>query len=275
MTLLAMVATAAPASSQTLVVRGSDTLTGLSQRWAEAYKAKHPGAAFEVSGGGPTEAFTALAGKKADVVLISRAIRFKEAGAFEAACGQRPTEFKAAVNGLAVYVNTNNPVETLTYEELAAVFNGKYRNWKEVGGPDRAISLYGLDTDTPQGELFNEEVLNGKGIPADVHFMAASALLKAIADDPKAIGFGPFARLEGVRTPNIKRAFSSTPVEPTAENLGNRIYPITRFVFCYLHPTAASSEAKAYADWLRSDEGQKVATEAGYFPLAAKWRPKS
>lgn len=267
-------AAAVPAFSQTLTVRGSDTLLGLSQKWAEAYKVKHPGAVFEVAGGGPADAFAALAAKKADVVLISRAIRAKEAAAFQAAGGQRPTEFKAAVNGLAVYVNTNNPVQTLTYEELAAVFTGKYRSWKDVGGADSPIALYGLDTDTAAGELFNEEVLNGKGIPDEVHFVAASALLKTLADDPKAIGFGPFAHSDGVRAPSIKRAFSSTPVEPTAENLANRIYPITRFVFCYLHPAAASSDAKAYVDWLRSDEGQKAATEAGYFPLATKWRSK-
>ena len=64
---------------QSLVIKGSDTLLGLSQKWAEAYKAQHPEAAFQVAGGGAAAAFAALAEKQVDIVLVSRLLRFKEA----------------------------------------------------------------------------------------------------------------------------------------------------------------------------------------------------
>ena len=66
--------------------------------------------------------------------------------------------------------------------------------------------------------------------------------------------------------------YSSTPVEPSADNISSRIYPITRFVYGYVDPVANQGEIKTCLDWLRSDEGQAIAKQAGYFPLAAKWR---
>jgi phosphate transport system substrate-binding protein len=259
-------------SAQTITIKGSDTLLGLSQKWADAYKVKHPGVALQVAGGGAPAAFAALADKKLDIALASRSIRYKEAEPFEAAFGQRPAECKVAVSGLAVYVNTNNPVKVLTYDELFGIFKGKHRNWKELGGGELAISVYAQETNSVHGELFGEEVLNGKGISAEVHILAGSDILKAIANDPKGIGYGAFIKIEGVRPLSIKRAFSSTPVAPSEEAIANRIYPISRFVFCYTDPIGNKGETKAYLDWVRSDEGQQIARESGYYPLPAKWR---
>jgi phosphate transport system substrate-binding protein len=259
-------------SAQTITIKGSDTLLGLSQRWADAYKAKHAGVALQVTGGGAPAAFAALAEKKLDIALASRSIRYKEAAACEAAFGQRPAEYKVAVSGLAVYVNTNNSVKVLTYDELFGIFKGKHRNWKELGGGELDISVYAQETNSVYGELFGEEVLNGKGITTEVHLLAGSDVLKAVANDPKAIGYGALTQMEGVRPLSIKRAFSSTPVVPSEEAIANRIYPISRFVYCYVNPTADKGETKAYLDWIRSDEGQQIAREAGYYPLPAKWR---
>jgi phosphate transport system substrate-binding protein len=259
-------------SAQTITIKGSDTLLGLSQKWADAYKAKHPGVALQVTGGGAPAAFAALAEKKLDIALASRSIRYKEAAPCEAAFGQRPAEYKVAVSGLAIYVNKNNPVKLLTYDELFGIFKGKHRNWKELGGGDLAISVYAQETNSVQGELFNEEVLNGKGISTEVHLLAGSDVLKAVASDPKGIGYGALTQFEDVRPLSIKRAFSSTPVAPSEQAIANRIYPISRFVYCYIDPTANKGETKAYLDWIRSDEGQQIAREAGYYPLPAKWR---
>ena len=258
--------------AQTITIKGSDTLLALSQKWADAYKAKHPGVALQVAGGGAPAAFAALAEKKLDIALASRSIRYKEAEPIEAAFGQRPAAYKVAVNGLMVYVNTNNPVKVLTYDELFGVFNGKYRNWKELGGRELAISVYAQPTNSVHGELFGEEVLNGKGISTEVHILAGSDILKAVASDPKGIGYGVLSRVEGVRPLSMKRAFSSTPVAPSAEAIANRIYPISRFIYCYTAPTGNKDKTKAYLDWVLSDEGQQIAREAGFYPLPAKWR---
>ena len=260
-------------SGQTLTVNVSDSLLGLNQKWAEAYKAKHPTVAIQVTGDGTTATFAALAKKKADLVMVSRAIHFKEAQACEAAFGRRPVEGKVAVSGLAVYVNTNNQVKVLNYDELYDIFHGESKNWKDLaGGKDRAISVYAQATNSVHGELFNEEVLSGRGFSAGVHLLAGQDIIKAVAADPDGIGFGALTLAEGVQTLSIKRAYSSTPVIPDADNISRRIYPISRFVYSYINPAANPEEIKAYLDWIRSDEGQQVAKEAGFYALPASLR---
>lgn len=262
----------AGADSGALRVKVAAPLLVLGQKWADAYAAGHPPTKIEITAGPTPEAFTALAARQVGVGLAPRAIRYKEVQACEAALGQRPVEFKVAVNGAAVYVNPSNAIAALTYDELEAIFRGKYRNWKQVGGPDAPIIVFGVATNTPAGELFGEEVLGGKTVTNDVRLVAPTELLSAIAAAPNAIGFGPLFKLENVRGLPLKRSYSSTPVEPSPEAIANRIYPISRFVFCYLSPEASQGEAKAWAEWMRSDAGQQAAVEAGFFALPAKWR---
>jgi phosphate transport system substrate-binding protein len=275
-TLIAIVALAvnffpaAIASGQTLTIKVSDTLLGLNQKWAAAYQSKHPGAVIQVTADGTAAAFAALAGKTVDLVIVSRSMRYKEAKACEAVFSQRPPEFKVAVSGLAVYVNASNSVKVLTYDELAAIFQGQTRNWKELdGGKDQAVSVYAQATNSVNGELFNDEVLNGRGFSAAAHLVAGPDLLKTIAADPAAISFGALVPAEGVQPLSIKRVYSSTPVNPSENNIARRIYPISRYIYSYSNPATKPDAIKAYLDWIRSDEGQQVAKEAGFYALPA------
>jgi phosphate transport system substrate-binding protein len=270
--ILLLSALALSAQAEPITIKSSDTLLGLSQKWADAYKARHADAQIEVTTGATTTAFAALAEKKINLALTARAIRYKETQPCVAVFGQRPTEVKVGVSGVAVYVHADNPVKELMYEDLEGIFTGKHKNWKRLGGKDAPIVAYGMGTNTAAGELFTEEVLGGKAMAGEVHVVTDAELLKAIALDPNSLGFAPLARTEGIRALNIKRVYSSTPVEPSEETISNRIYPISRFLYGYLDPAANQGATKAYLDWLRSDEGQGLAKPAGYFPLAAKWR---
>jgi len=261
------------ASGQTLTVKASTTLLELSQKWAANYKSKYLTADLQVTGDETAVAFATLAEKKTDLVFVPRAIRFKEAQACEAAFGRRPAEFKVAVSGLAVYVHTNNLVQVLEYEELNNIFHGQTQNWKDLsGGKDQAISVYAQATNSVLGELFDAEVLEGMGFSARVRFVAGRDMLPAIAADANSIGFGALIPFAGVQSLSIKRAHSSTPVEPTEENIAHRLYPISRYVYGYSQPAANPDQVKAYLDWIRSDDGQQVAKAAGFYALPSNLR---
>jgi phosphate transport system substrate-binding protein len=263
----------ATASGQTLSVKVSNTLLELNQKWATTYKVKHPAADIQVTGDETAAIFATLAEKKADLVFVPRAIRYKEAQACEAALGERPAESKVAVSGLVVYVHTNNLVQVLEYEELNNIFHGQTQNWKDLsGGKDQTITVYAQATNSVLGELFDAEVLEGMGFSARVHFVPGQEMLPAIAADPNSIGFGALTQFAGVQALSIKRAHSSTPVEPAAENIAHRTYPISRYVYSYRQPAANQDQVKAYLDWIRSDEGQQVAQAAGFYALPANLR---
>jgi phosphate transport system substrate-binding protein len=267
-----VLASALPALAQTILVRGSDSVVDLGQQWARAYAPGHPGINIQVEGGGAAAAFAALRDQKAALAIVARMMRYKETEACQTALGQRPSEFKVGVNAVAVYVNAENPVRVLTYDELAGIFRGNYRNWSQLAGPDAPIVLYSPGTNSAIGELFGEEILNGKEFAAGLRTLAGADLLKAIANDKNGIGFGALTDAQGVRALGIKRAFSSTPVEPTGQTIADRVYPISRYLYVYLNPAANQDAPKAYVDWMRSDEGQHVVKAAGFFPLPAKFR---
>jgi phosphate transport system substrate-binding protein len=263
-----------PALAQPIRIQCSESLLGLSRQWTNAFSLQHTDARFQVTGGSTVAALGALADQKIQVAVVSRSMRYKETQACEAAFRQRPIEYKVAVNGVAVYVNAANSVNELTYDELAGIFKGKLRNWKELGGKDAPIVAFGLETNTPAGDLFSAEVLEGSEFASDVRIVSQAELNKAVARETYGIGFGALARkaAEGTRAMSIKRVYSSTPVEPSEDAISNRIYPISRYCFCYLNPAANQDQIKAFLDWVRGDQGQQTAREAGFFPLPPKWR---
>ena len=270
--LAAISALAFSAAGQPIKVNCAEPVQSLSQSWASNYGAKHPETKIEVTGGSAPAAFSALAGKKSQLAIALRSMRYPEAQECEAAFGQRAQEFKLAVNGVAVYVHASNPVKDLTYKEIEAVFQGKVRDWRRLGVNAGAIVALGMATNTPAGDLFGEEVLGGKGLAPEVRMVSAAELMAMLASETNAIAFGPLAQAKDVRAIEIRRANSSTPVSPTEESISNRIYPISRFVFGYIDPSANHAGLKDYLDWIRSDEGQQIARKAGYFQLSAKWR---
>jgi len=120
--------------------------------------------------------------------------------------------------------------------------------------------------------LFAAEILDGKDWAPGLRTMAGAEVLKAIAGDTNSIGYGALMTAQRVRALGIKRAFSSTPVEPADETIANRIYPISGYFYVYLNPAANHGALKACVDWMRGDEGQQIVKAAGFFPLPAKFR---
>ncbi len=266
-------ATNAPAG--TITAKGSDTLVILAQKWAETYMGQHAGQKIQVTGGGSGTGFAALQNQQTDLCNASRKIKAKEIEACIKAFGKRPTEYKVALDGLSVYVNADNAVKELTVEQLELIFTGKTRNWKEVGGPDAPITIYSRENSSGTYEFFKENVLKGKDFAASAQTMpGTAAVLQAVAKDKGGIGYGGAGYGAGAKHLAIKKDDASPAVEPTEENVMKGTYPIWRHLFIYVNPALDKGEVAAYLNWIRSDDGQKVVKEVGYFPLPENLRQK-
>jgi phosphate transport system substrate-binding protein len=273
----ALLAAATAASSQagTITIKGSDTLVILAQKWAEVYMAKHPETKIQVSGGGSGIGFAALQNQSTDIADASRKIKAKEVEACIKAFGARPTEYKVALDGLSVYVNEASPLKELTLDQLAGIFTGQTKNWKEVGGPDAPITVYSRENSSGTYEFFKEHVLKGKDFAASAQTMpGTAALLQAVAKDPNGIGYGGVAYGAGARALRIKKDAGSPAIEPTEANVMNGTYPIWRYLYNYVNPELDKGEIASYLNWIRSDEGQAVVKDVGYFALPANLREK-
>jgi phosphate transport system substrate-binding protein len=261
------------ASAGNITVKGSDTLVILAQKWAEVYMGKNADTKIQVTGGGSGVGFAALQNKTTDLANASRKIKPAETAACVKAFGKRPTEYKVALDGLSVYLHESNAVAELSLEQLESIFTGRVKNWKEVGGPDAPITVYSRENSSGTYEFFKEHVLKGKDFASSAQTMpGTAALLQAVGKDKGGIGYGGAAYGAGAKHIKVKKDENSPGVEPTEENVLNQSYPIWRYLFVYVNPELDKGEIAKYLTWIRTDEGQKLVKDVGYYPLPKNLR---
>jgi phosphate transport system substrate-binding protein len=254
----------------TVSIKGSDTMVILSQRWAEAYMQAHPKITLQVSGGGSGTGIAALINGSTDICDASRPMSAKEKADLQAKRGKEAIETKVALDALAVYVNAKNPVHELSLPALSKIYLGQTTSWKDLGGPDHAIILYGRENNSGTYGYFKEHVLGGKDFAAATQTLAGtSAVANAVKGDEFGIGYGGIAYSEGVHALAIKRDDTSAAVLPGLETAQDGSYPISRFLYFY---TAGdpSPAMKGFIDWVTGPAGQATISEVGYYPLPKK-----
>jgi len=260
--------TASAGNTSTITVKGSDTLVVQAQKWAETYMSKNNSVKIQVTGGGTGTGFAALQNQTTDLCNASRKIRAAEITECIKTFGKRPTEYKVCLDGLSVYVNKENPVKELTMEQLLLIFTGKTKNWKVVGGSDAPITLYSRENSSGTYEFFKENVLQGRDFASRAQTMpGTAAVLEAVAKDKNGIGYGGAAYGAGAKHLAIKKDDRSPAIEPNEETVVKGTYPIWRYLYVYVNPEIDKGEIANYLAWIRSDDGQKVVKEVGYFPL--------
>jgi phosphate transport system substrate-binding protein len=259
--------------AENITVKGSDTLLILAQKWAETYMGLHPDIKIQVSGGGSGIGFAALQNQTTDLCDASRKAKAAEIANCIKAFGKRPTEYKVALDGLSVYINGENPVNELTIDQLGGIFTGKITNWKEVGGPDEPITIYSRENSSGTYEFFKAQILKGEDFAASAQTMpGTAAILQAVSKDKGGIGYGGAGYGAGAKHLSVKRDDSSPAIEPTEQNVENQTYPIWRYLYVYVNPALDKGDINAYLNWIRSDEGQKIVKDVGYYPLPKNLR---
>jgi phosphate transport system substrate-binding protein len=186
---MAMVVVSAPAQKKMIQVKGSDTLVNLVQILAEEFMAKNPGTALAVLGGGSGTGITAIINQTCDIANHSREWKQKEIDqAWEK--GVKPRFFILAVDGLSIIVNEKNTLEKLTMAELGSIYRGEIKNWKAVGGPDKAVSLYGRQSNSGTYVFMQEHVLGNKNYSTDMKEMNGNAqIIEGVLQDEGGVGY--------------------------------------------------------------------------------------
>lgn len=249
-----------------VTIKGSDTMVILSQKWAEVYMKKHPKTSIQVTGGGSGVGLAALINGSTDIANSSRPIKPAELGKIKEKYKKNTIEIPCAKDGLSVFLNKGNSVSELTIKQLGDIFSGKITNWKQVGGVDANIRLYGRESSSGTFEFFKEHVVKTDFSPSCQTLPGTAAIVNAVKNDKYSIGYGGAAYAEGVKDCKVKKDAKSKGVFPTAATIKNKTYPISRYLYMYLK-SKPTGETKAFIDWILSPEGQKIVIETGYFPI--------
>lgn len=257
----------ASATAANITMKGSDTMVRLGQRWAEEYMKKNPNSVIQVSGGGSGTGIAALFNGTTDICMASRDMKPKE---YQDAKTKNlgVTRIAVSLDGIAIFLNKENPVSDLSIPQLRAIYTGELTNWKEVGGPDATIILYGRENNSGTYAYFKEHVLQEDDFADRCQTLPGTAsVVNALTKDPKGIGYGGIAWATTVKHAGVKANDTTKAIHPTVEAVSKGEYPISRELYFFLRGVP-SVEVKNFINWALSPEGQKVAESADYIPLS-------
>ncbi|WP_455930090.1 substrate-binding domain-containing protein [Pseudomonas fluorescens] len=222
----------------------------------------------EVAAHGSSTGFSALKKSNTDLAAASRPIKDSELVDLEPLGDLKSPEAEQviAIDGLAIILNPQNPLNTLNTEQLAQIFNGEVSQWEDVGGVGGAIHLYARDDQSGTYDTFKELVLNRRDKPlaaAAKRFESSEALSDAVSHDPHGIGF--------IGLPYVRQAKAlaivdgdSQPMLPVTSLIATEDYPLSRRLYFYLPPSNRNPWARALVDFTQSGKGQAIVAANGF-----------
>ena len=253
-------------SGKPLSIKGSDTMVILGQRLAEEYMKANAGTVVQVNGGGSGTGIAALINGTVDLAQSSRPMKDDEKAKVAKSRGAEVVEHPVALDALAVFVHTSNPVKTLTIAQVKDVFQGKVTNWQQLGGANAPIVLYGRESSSGTYDYFREHVLAKEDFAPRVQTLqGTAAIINAVGHDPNGIGYGGIAYAKDVRPLGIADG-AKAAVEPNEATVADGSYPLSRKLFFY-YAANAPERVTTFARWAVTPEAQKLVTQVGYFPL--------
>ncbi len=265
---------------------GSDTLNNVMTLWAETYNRFYPNVKIQIEGKGSSTAPPALIAGTAQLGPMSRPMKSSEIDAFEKKFGYKPTQIRAAVDALAVFVNKDNPVKCLSLKQVDGIFSRSRRfegedvtRWSHLGltgdWAARPVSLYGRNSASGTYGFFKEHALRNGDFKNSVKEQPGSAaVVQGVTVDRFGIGYSGIGyTTAGVRAVPLSGTEGGKCVEPSAENAYAGVYPLARFLYVYINRAPGKPLdplIREFVKFVVSREGQQVVLKDGYFPITAR-----
>ncbi|MBN1918760.1 MAG: phosphate ABC transporter substrate-binding protein [Verrucomicrobia bacterium] len=256
-------AAGAAGSDTSIVVDGSTTVGPIAKAFAEYYMERNPGVNITVSESGSGNGAKSLVNGTCDVADMSRFMKDEEVkAAIEK--GITPVAHVVALDGIAVIVHPSNPVNGLTVEQVRGIYTGTITNWKELGGPDKAIVVCSRDTNSGTYETFESLVMNkGKMASATEYYGSNGAVHKKVSTTATAIGYVGLGFLD-----RKVKGLTINGIAPSPETVKSGIYPIARplFMFTNGYPSMGT-HLHAFVTLYLSRHGQEIVETLGFVPV--------
>lgn len=177
--------------------------------------------------------------------------------------GVKPVRTAVAVDAIVPVVNNANPVKDITLATLKAIYEGKIRNWKDVGGKDAPIVVVSRDSSSGTFETWEELVMKKARVtPRALLQTSNGTVVQTVAKNVNAIGYIGLGYVDG-QTKNLTIAGTRA----TVQNAKTKTWPLSRELYFFTNGTP-SGAAKSFTDFvLDPAKGQKLVKETGFVPL--------
>ncbi len=254
----------ANAASQ-IKVTGSTTVLPIMQKAAEDYMAANPGTEIVISGGGSGSGIKSLIDGLCTIAMASRDIKSNEV-ALAQKNGVEPNRVAVAIDALIPVVNPKNPVKAISSADLQAIYMGKIKNWKELGGNDAPIVVISRDTSSGTYETWFEKIMKKQRVmPAALLQASNGAIVQTVAGNPNAIGYIGFGYLND----DVKQIDVDNVVASQTSALDGS-WKIARELYVFTNGKGDKETQAFIAYLLDPKKGQKAVAEIGFIPLSSK-----
>ena len=167
------------------------------------------------------------------------------------------------------FVHKDNPVNSLTVDQIKGIYSGKITNWREVGGKNEKIVPFQRNEGSGSQSMLIRFMGDTPIIEPDMQTMVGGMgdIIETVADyknKSTSIGFSFRFYVEGIiKNPDIKM-IAVEGVAPTKENIKRGTYPIIAPVYAVTYEGNSNQNVHKLINWITSDEGQYIIEKTGY-----------
>lgn len=242
------------APKETVSTDGSTSMNKVIGALGEAFEAD-TGITVSYNATGSGAGIQAVFEGRCDIGLSSRRLKDEEK-----AKGLEETIL--AYDGIAIIVNSQNPVNGLDLETIAKIYTGEITNWKEVGGNDRQIVLIGREAGSGTRDGF-ESITGTEGkCKYRQELTSTGDVITSVASNADAIGYASLASVK-----NTVKAVTVDGVVPSEETVKNGTYVVQRpFVLVTKKGVKLSESAQKFFDYVTSEAANEIISLAGVVP---------
>lgn len=263
-----------PAGSESnYTIKGSDSELELIKILIESARDEGISAEFSVQGGGSVTGLQALINNQVDVANSSRIISGEEREQAEKN-GVTPVPIIVATDAIAIITNPRLGIDSLSVFEVRDILSGKITNWKEVGGMDTAIVIYGRDQSSGTRDYIRKNFLKSDFASGSKTLKTSKEIIHSVKNDLRGIGYVSVGTLVDKKDkPNgevwatyiyLEGDQAYSPYEFKAVESG--AYPLTRPLYQYFNGWPQGKLLR-FVTFELSPKGQEIIRKHGYFPV--------
>ena len=235
---------------------GSTSMEKVIGALGEAFEENNSGVTFTYNPTGSGSGITAVAEGRCDIGLSSRNLKDEEKA-------QGLTETILALDGIAIIVNPDNPVNDLDLETIGRIYRGEITNWKDIGGNDLEIVLIGREAGSGTRDGFESITDTEDVCKYRQELTSTGDVITTVAGNPAAIGYASLASVK-----ETVKALSVSGIMPTEETVKDGSYVVQRpFVLVTRSNVELSEAAQKFFDYITSSEANEIISSAGAVPV--------
>lgn len=241
----------------TVATDGSTSMEKVIGALGESFMEANKGTTFTYNPTGSGSGIQAVSEGRCDIGLSSRALKDDEKTS-----GLKETTL--ALDGIAIIVNPQNPVQDLTLEQIAKIYTGEITNWKDVGGEDAEIVRIGREAGSGTRDGFESITDTKDACQYRQELTSTGDVIATVSQNPNAIGYASLAAIK-----DSVKALTVNGVAPTEATVKDGTYLVQRpFVLVTKEGAALSETAQKFFDFATSADAASIISAAGAVPVA-------